>query len=346
MKKIVCITGTRPQLIKHAVLIKELQKCFAVESLYTGQHYDYKLHEGLKKVLFTNQMFHNLKLEETVPAQRLGEMVLKIAAFLQVTQPDAVLVYGDTDSTVAGALAANKMKIRLIHVEAGERSFNLDMPEEHNRIITDALSDIFLCASHKAIEILHNEQQHKNVFYCGDLMKDLLLQTAELFQTPIVEEQYIYCTIHRNYTNQNIAKLKSLLNVLSTLNEIIIFPVHPATQTAINMAQEKNGSSSNIRLLPPIPYTDSIRYQKFARAIITDSGGIQKEAYWLKRRCITVRKETEWIETLTGNWNQLTYDDLSEIPELLNAPLHVHNADLYGNGTAAVCITQHLTHNF
>lgn len=343
MKKIVCITGTRPQLVKHSVLVSQLEAHFLVDSLYTGQHYDYTLHEGLKKDLFNKVQFHNLQvLHAHEPAKRLAEMIAKIAAFLQTAKPHAVLVYGDTDTTLAGALAANKMNIKLIHVEAGERSFNRSMPEEHNRIVTDALADFLFCASYMAVKNLNQKKQRKEIIYSGDLMKDRLLQTAQLFQTPMLNEPYFFCTIHRNYTNHDSAKLQALLDVLAMLNEVVVFPVHPATQVTIESIKHVKGKYANIRFLPAVPYTDSIRYQKFAQAIITDSGGIQKEAYWLKRRCITIRKETEWTETLNGHWNQLAYDDLSQIPILLQAPLGMHDENLYGNGSAASCITKHL----
>jgi UDP-GlcNAc3NAcA epimerase len=277
------------------------------------------------------------------PAQRLGEMIIKISGFLQTIKPDAVLVYGDTDTTLAAALAARKMQIKLIHVEAGERSYNRAMPEEQNRILTDAVSDILFCASRAALENLGKEHNSGTIVYSGDLMKDLLLSTEILFQNPM-QGDYIYCTIHRNYTNQNPAKLQELLKVLATLKQIIFFPVHPSTQTAIKKVDGKTGIYSNIRLLPPVSYADSIRYQKFAQAIITDSGGVQKEAYWLQKRCITIRKETEWTATLKHNWNQLVYDELSTIPQLLLAPLQDHNPQLYGDGNAAICMADTLIH--
>lgn len=342
MKSIACITGTRPQLIKHAVLIKKLARSFNVQSIYTGQHFDYQLHDLLKDDLLPNVPFQNLTLEHRDPALRLGEMIQKIGTTLLQMRPDAIIVYGDTDSTLAAALTAVKLGIKLIHIEAGERSFNRAMPEEHNRLVTDNLSDVLFCASHTAIAHLRAEQNRGTIYYCGDLMKDLLLHTSQLFQNPILPEPYLFCTIHRNYTNQNSALLKKLLHVLNDLNIAVIFPVHPATQQAIENA--KFGEHfSNIRFMPPVSYSDSIHYQKFASAVITDSGGIQKEAYWLKRRCITIRRETEWTDTLHGNWNQLLYDDFETLPERLHASLGTHKGELYGTGTASEKITEILT---
>jgi UDP-N-acetylglucosamine 2-epimerase len=346
MKKIVCITGTRPQLIKHAVLLKEAQKCFSITSLYTGQHYQHELNTLLKNDLFDDSPFHNLTLEQTkCAASRLGEMIQKIAAVLRTNPPDAVVVYGDTDTTLAGALAATKCSIPLVHIEAGERSHNLQMPEEENRRLTDMLASVLFCVSEAAIQNLKWENAGGTAFCCGDVMKDLLLQTAQLFQKPILLEPYYFCTIHRSYTKQNRIMLSQLLDSLGALRSTVIFPVHPATQQTINELENKS-AHKNICFLPPVSYNESIHYQKFARAVLTDSGGIQKEAYWLQRPCITIRKETEWKDTLNGNWNQLAYNDLSILPQLLQVPKGDHNAGLYGSGHAAACIVRHLKQLF
>ena len=346
MKNIVCITGTRPQLIKHAVFLKEAQKHYNVASLYTGQHYQYELNALFKTELFDKAPFHNLLLEQNQPAAvRLGEMIQKIAAYLRENEPEAVVVYGDTDTTLAGALAANKTNIPLVHIEAGERSYNPEMPEEQNRRLTDMLAAVLFCASHSAMENLQKENIRGTAFYCGDVMKDLLLQTAELFQNPMLDEPYFFCTIHRSYTKQNRIVLTQLLEALGALQTLVIFPVHPATQQTISEL-EHQAAYKNIRFLPPVSYNDSIHYQKFARAVLTDSGGIQKEAYWLKTPCITIRKETEWTDTLKGNWNQLVYEDLSVLPQLLQAPKEHHDSGLYGSGNAAACIVHHLKQLF
>ena len=347
MKKIVCITGTRPQLIKHSVLIKDLKQYFFVESLYTGQHYQYELNGLLKKDLLNDEIFHEIKLSAAEkPAFRLASMIAGISTFLDKSQPDGVLVYGDTDTTLAGALSANKMNLQLIHVEAGERSFNNSMPEETNRILTDALSHFLFCSSEISLQNLKKENNNSNTILSGDLMKDLLIQTAGKLSNPIIQEPYIFCTIHRDYNKNNNYKLRQLIQVLTSLNYSIIFPVHPATMVTINSLGLKiiNNKYENIHFLMPLTYTESIHYQKFAIAIITDSGGIQKEAYWLKVPCITFRKETEWIETLKGNWNQLVYEDINSLKELLVQPTSNHNENLYGSGNAAEKIAKSLYH--
>lgn len=345
MKKIVCIVGTRPQLVKHSVLINLLKQDFLVETLNTCQHYQFELNELLQEDLFENEFFLQLDIaRDLLPAARLGEMINKIANYLNKSKPDSVIVYGDTDSTLAGALAAHKSKINLIHIEAGERSGNMEMPEENNRIITDSLSDILFCSSKKALLNLNKESSSKKVIYCGDLMKDLILKKSSLATRKSLNKDYIYCTIHRNYNQNNPRKLQELLKALQLLNTTIIFPLHPATLKTIQSFCPDLEAYANIQFQSPLTYSDSICYQKFAKAIITDSGGIQKEAYWLKRPCITIRKETEWTETLKGQWNQLLYENISLLHDYLyTQPVErCYDPELYGNGNAGNIINTNL----
>lgn len=345
MKTIVCVIGTRPQLIKHSVVLKELEKAFVVKTVNTMQHYQTDLNETFIKELFpggTN--FHTTSLNNQFsPAERLGEMILKIASVLKGINADAVLVYGDTDSTLAGALAARKTTIPLIHIEAGERSFNKDMPEETNRILTDMLADIFFCSSTHSINHLQKEGITKNVFLSGDVMKDLLLVTSGFLTAP-PDKNYLFCTIHRSYNKSNPNKLKQLFDALQRTGKKIIFPVHPATMQSFARFGIQISNYGNIQTLAPLPYRQSLSYQKFADAVITDSGGIQKEAYWLKKPCITIRKETEWEQTLKGNWNQLLYDDLERLPEILNhyPEEGAYDKNLYGKGNASGFIKETL----
>ena len=340
MKKITCIIGTRPQFIKHSALLNELEKSFTVTTINTLQHYQYELNELLSEELFQKKFSLGIEMPHNLmPAERLGKMIVEINNMVKDNKPDCILVYGDTDTTLAGALTANKNNIKLVHIEAGERSYNKNMPEEHNRVITDNLSEIHICASQKAVKNLKSENITGHVFYTGDLMKDVFLKFAnELISPPA--ENYFFCTIHRNYNKDNPKKLKELLSVLNKLSKTIVFPQHPATLKSLEINGINIKSYKNIRVLPPLSYKQSISYQKFSDAVITDSGGIQKEAYWLKRPCITTRKETEWKETLKGNWNQLVYDDLSDLKQLIKTipDNKQYNEDLYGNGKAAATI--------
>lgn len=344
MKKIACIVGTRPQLIKHSLLSEALSQAFVVQTVNTQQHYQYELNEQIIKDLYPENDFYNLFLEQCLPAARLGEMVLKTGIFLNEAKPDAVLVYGDTDSTLAGALAAQKSRLPLIHIEAGERSFNNEMPEEQNRILTDLLSNFLFCASKAALSHLQKEHPSKNIVFTGDIMKDLALKKAGNFAAPLLQEPYLFCTIHRNYNQKNTIKLKALLDVLKGLHSTVIFSMHPATFATIQQEGINEKDYASIQFLPPLSYSQSIHYQKFAMAIITDSGGMQKEAYWLKRPCFTIRTETEWTDTLKGNWNRLVYDDLSLLETLLHdlPDQNEYDANLYGNGNAGALITNEL----
>jgi UDP-GlcNAc3NAcA epimerase len=343
LKKLFCVIGTRPQLIKHSILVQSLKSYFNIETLNSTQHYQHELNDQLMQDLFLNLPITNLNMDPSFSsAKRLGAMIQGIDQYLQQSQPDAVLVYGDTDTTLAGALAAYKNKFKLIHIEAGERSYNKNMPEETNRIIADQLSDLLFCASLQAINNLQKENNQNLYIYSGDVMKDLLLQKASCYSEPLILEEYIYCTLHRNYNQNNLQKIKEIIDVLCQLPYIIIFPVHPATRKSLREIGIKENIYKNIRFLEPLTYGVSINYQKFAEAVITDSGGIQKEAYWLKRPCITIRKETEWTDTLTGKWNQLLYDDLNELPLLLQKEQTLYDANLYGNGQAGRIICENI----
>lgn len=341
MKKLLCIVGTRPQLIKHAALLNALQTSFQVQTINTVQHYQYELNELLKNDLDLKNVIDFPQKSYEDPAHRLANMIHDLSSFLKNNPPDSVLVYGDTDSTLAGALVAKKLNHRLIHIEAGERSYNNKMPEEINRIITDSVSDILFCASKNAYYNLKKEKNRNKYLYSGDLMKDLMLRRSSQLNSPLINERYIFCTIHRDYNKQNAHKLQQLLNGLAMIPHKIIFSLHPVTLNTLQQIKY-NDKYDKFQFLPPLSYTQSVHYQKFAEAVITDSGGMQKEAYWLKTPCITIRKETEWIDTLKGNWNQLLYDDLSKLSETLNVKKGKHNPLLYGDGTAGKIITDNL----
>ncbi len=338
MKKITCIVGTRPQLIKHAVLLPELEMYFDVCSINTHQHYDSELNTLVQETLYKKDPFITIPLKKNLDnAERLGEMIVAISRQLKVQKPDAVLVYGDTDSTLAGALAAHKNTLTLIHIEAGERSYNLNMPEENNRIITDLFSSILFCSSEQAQKNLSGYLHQKKIFCYGDLMKDLAQKTTLSLSKTLIDPPYYFCTIHRNYNQTDPKKIKWLLEIIQQTGIKTIFPLHPFTKINLEQAEIRLDKYPFIKFLPPISYSQSIHYQKFAEAIITDSGGIQKEAYWLKRPCITIRKETEWTDTLEGGWNQLLYEDLSQLPALLKKTpdKSLYRNELYGDGNAS-----------
>jgi UDP-GlcNAc3NAcA epimerase len=336
-RRLASIVGTRPQFIKHAVLSRELQKYFEIDLIHTGQHF----HPSLYADIFEDL---GLKPPEMLLDSLIQDRVPALKKILQDKNYDAVIVYGDTNSTLWGAKAAELAGLPLIHIEAGERSFNLDMPEENNRIQTDRLSKLRFCVSERSLSNLQNEGLFDNSFVTGDIMKDLLLQKISNPPGQIISFPYYFASIHRNYTQQDSNKLSELLEGINRLDSKVIFSLHPSTKKILDESGMRLSQFSNIEFIEPVNYSDSIAFQFHAMAVLTDSGGIQREAYWMKKRCITLRKETEWTETLNGNWNQLVYDQ-SDFTESLRLPLGLHNSALYGTGNACAVITQIIKEN-
>jgi UDP-GlcNAc3NAcA epimerase len=347
MKKIISIVGARPQFIKHAPMQLALQKYFNALTLHTGQHYD----DNMSAVFF-NQLalpLPNFQLSlngATSHAEQTAIMLVEIEKVCIAEQPAALLVYGDTNSTLAATLVATKLNISIIHIEAGLRSYNRQMPEEVNRIITDVFSKLLFCPTKQAIENLKKEGiNHSNIFLTGDVMCDMvnliLPKTKDLVGVP-----YYFATIHRPYNTDDVNRITKIIETLNSLNKKVVFSIHPRTTSKIESFGIELKSYANLIFIEPVGYVDSISYQKYADCIITDSGGIQKEAYILKKRCITLRSETEWVETLDGNWNTLVFDNLDKLGDVINLPLHKYKEELYGNGKAAeeiaTLIQQHI----
>ncbi len=325
--KIVSIVGARPQFIKLAPLSTELRKKGINEIiLHTGQHYDDNMNEIFFKELEISEPDYNLGIGSGFHGEQTGRMLMGIEKILIKEKPDLVIVYGDTNSTLAGALATSKLHIPLAHVEAGLRSFNKKMPEEINRIVADHLSDILFCPTETAVENLKNEGILKGVYLVGDIMFDALMHFLKLSQekSRILEElnltpkSYLLLTIHRAENTDNVERLKSILSALGESGKNIIFPIHPRTKNRIREFGLENYLTSNIRVIAPVGYLDMLELEKNAYAILTDSGGVQKEAFWLKVPCITLREETEWVETVKYKWNILVGANKDKILEALD----------------------------
>jgi UDP-GlcNAc3NAcA epimerase len=337
MKKIITIIGARPQFIKHAALQAHLKARYDAKTIHTGQHYD----QNMSKIFFDElemprpDYILDLHGAKTQGAQT-GIMLAEIERVVLDERPDAIIVYGDTNSTLAGALVASKSHIPLIHIEAGLRSFNRAMPEEVNRIVADEFSYLLFCPTNQAISNLANEGiNHDRIFLTGDLMCDMLL-IAEPKAPRIQPHNYLFATIHRPYNTDNGNRLKLLLEQLNSLNSKVYLAIHPRTTSKMNSFGLSPSSYPNIHFLPPLGYFESISYQKYSSAIITDSGGLQKEAYMLKKKCITVRPETEWEETLAGDWNMLIFDELHKMSQYLQVEPDpsFYNPTMYGDGLA------------
>lgn len=337
MNKIACVIGARPQFIKHFPLEIALRNFFSVITLHTGQHYDERMSKIFFDELSISAPNYQFQLSSKTHGAQTGEMLTNIENVLLDEKPELLLVYGDTNSTLAGALAATKLSIPVIHIEAGLRSFNKGMPEEVNRILTDHISTYLFCSSTIGVQNLKNEGIDKNVHVSGDLMKDALRILKRKLQKPESFGEYFFATFHRPYNTDDPRRLMKIIEALNSLDSPVVFPVHPRTWNLLQSQNFKSEIFRNLYFMEPVGYIDSLRYQLYANCIITDSGGIQKEAYWLKKKCITIRTETEWTETLVGGWNTLEFDNLTNLTELvLTKPeMAKFDEDLYGDGNAA-----------
>lgn len=336
-RKIVVVIGARPQFIKHAPFEIEAKKVFDVVTIHTGQHYDPNMSQIFFEELGMEKPHHLLNAGGGSHGDQTGRMLKEIEPILLQEKPDFLLVYGDTNSTIAGALAAAKLHIPVIHIEAGLRSFNKSMPEEINRILTDHISDLLFTSTPTAVENLNNEGISNQVFLVGDIMSDAVSLAVEFnkLRSSIIEEEYYFVTVHRPYNTDHKDRFLNLLNILNSLDKKIVFPIHPRTRNLSQSFGVDLNEYTNIHFCDPLSYFDNIMYLENAKHAITDSGGLQKEAYILKTPCITVRSETEWVETLSEGWNVLVFDNLDQIPTLLERQVGAHNSKLYGDGLAA-----------
>lgn len=345
MKRIACIVGARPQFIKHFPLEIELSKIFDLITIHTGQHYDNNMSEVFFQELGIRPPDFKFELKGKSHGKQTGEMLSKIEDILIEQKVQAIIVYGDTNSTLAAAVAAAKLNIPIIHIEAGLRSFNKSMPEEVNRVLTDHLSTLLFCSSNVGVKNLEKEGIKRGVLVTGDLMKDALFLLKDKLH-PIRETAYYLATLHRPYNTDNPTRLIDILNHLNNLDHHIIFPIHPRTRDILKECFFDLSSLQNIAFINPVGYIEMLCLLKFASKIITDSGGVQKEAYWMQKQCITLRPETEWIETLKGNWNTLIFEDLERLRTIPKPRARDYNSDLYGNGLAAANIVSTLKAHF
>lgn len=344
MPKILSVVGARPQFIKHAPVQIELRKRCQELTVHTGQHYDDAMSRVFFQELALPQPDFQLDLGgASLHGSQTAAMLTQLEALLVAERPDALLVYGDTNSTLAGVLAAVKLHIPVIHIEAGLRSFNMKMPEEVNRIIADRFSALLFCPSDVAVENLRREGiARDNIYRTGDVMADALRLVRPLLRDFSAEKPYYFVTLHRPSNTDHEQRLRQLFSSLSTLDANVIFPVHPRTAARAREFGIVLESYPNIRFVGPLGYIDCISYQAGAQAIITDSGGVQKEAYMLKKLCLTLRSETEWVETLEHGWNQLLYDNLSALPKALARTPGRYRETLFGDGHAASTIVEHI----
>ena len=363
--KIVTIVGARPQFIKAAAVNRAIQDLNKREKriqeilVHTGQHYDYLMDKVFFKELELPKPDYHLGVGSGSHAKQTGMMLERIEAILQKENPKVILVYGDTNSTLAGALAAAKLKIPITHVEAGLRSYNQNMPEEINRVVTDHLSTLLFCPTTQSVRNLLKEGIKNGgtrvVKKVGDVMYDSILYYSKIAEkrstvlkrldfltlnSALRTPNYYLATLHRAENTDDPKKLKSIFRALNEIGEKtpVILPLHPRTKK-MTKVYRLFSKFKNIRFIEPVSYIDMLELEKSAKAILTDSGGVQKEAYWFGVPCFTLREETEWVETIKSKWNSLVG---TETKRIVKAVRHMEGQgrylkkhEVFGNGKAS-----------
>ncbi len=370
--KVVTIVGARPQFIKAAAVSRAIQDLNKRERpiqeilIHTGQHYDYLMDKVFFEELELPKADYHLGVGSGSHGRQTGVMLEKIEAVLQKEKPNGVVVYGDTNSTLAGALAAAKLNIPVVHVEAGLRSYVQSMPEEINRLLTDHLCTFLFCPTNQAVRNLLKEGikggRSRIIKNVGDVMYDSILYYSKIAEknSPILHDlglanpqsgirnpQYYLATLHRAENTDDPKRLKSILRALNEIGKNIttVLPLHPRTEKMMK-AYHFFREFKNIKFIEPVSYFDMLKLERNAKAILTDSGGVQKEAYWFKIPCFTLRQETEWMETVRSGWNVLTGTETRRIvKEVKSLPRRKPSPKwrgIFGDGRASQRIVQAL----
>lgn len=340
--KVVSIVGARPQFIKAAPISRVLRQTHHEYLLHTGQHYDYGMSQVFFEELGIPEPDANLGVGSASHGKQTGEMLARVEGVLLEEKPDWALVYGDTNSTLAGALAAVKLHVPVAHVEAGLRSFNKRMPEEINRVLTDHVSDLLFCPTTSALENLAAEGITAGVHHTGDVMYDAALYYTKIAATratvladlELAPKEYLLITVHRPRNTDDLNRLRVILEALAQVPWSVVLPAHPRTRRAI--AEAGVTLAANLKLTDPVGYLDMLCLEQNARMILTDSGGVQKEAYFFGIPCVTLREETEWVETVTAGWNVLAGADSARILSAVGGFVPpTTQPDLFGDGRSA-----------
>ncbi|TGE39546.1 UDP-N-acetylglucosamine 2-epimerase (non-hydrolyzing) [Desulfosporosinus fructosivorans] len=341
--KIATVIGARPQFIKAAAVSRVLRTQHQEILIHTGQHYDANMSEIFFEELHIPRPDYNLGIGSGRHGAQTGAILEQVEEVLITENPDALLVYGDTNSTLAGALAASKLHIPVIHIEAGLRSFNRRMPEEINRVLTDHLSSWLFCPTETAVKNLTAEGITAGVYKNGDVMNDAFLYNLELAKEKsnilqtlgLTSKSFILCTIHRAENTDDPTRLTQILKAVSQISQPVVLPLHPRTRKIV---QELglNSLLEQVKVIEPVGYLDMITLEAHALKLVTDSGGVQKEAYFAGVPCITMRDETEWVETVEVGWNRLTGADEGKILDAVESFTPPDDRpSIFGDGHAA-----------
>ena len=341
--KIASVIGARPNFIKAAPVSREIRKEYNEILIHTGQHYDYEMNRIFFNELNIPEPDYYLGVGSGSHSYQTGEMLKRIEKVLIKEKPDIVLVYGDTNSTLAGALAAVKLHIKVGHVEAGLRSFDRKMPEEINRVLTDHCSDLLFCPTKTAVENLKREGITGGVYLTGDVMVDALKENINIAEKKskilkkldLKRKSYYLATVHRAENTDNFNRLKNIVNAFCKI-ENLVFPCHPRTERSLKKFGLWDMLQSTVNIIKPVGYLDMLVLEKNAYKILTDSGGVQKEAYILKVPCITLRENTEWVETVEDGWNVLVGADREMIIKTIEEfNPNEEQRDVFGDGKAS-----------
>ncbi|KKR50239.1 MAG: UDP-n-acetylglucosamine 2-epimerase [Candidatus Curtissbacteria bacterium GW2011_GWA1_40_16] len=342
MKNVVTVVGTRPNFIKSALLSEEYKKNSVQETIiHTGQHYDVELSENIFNDLNLRNPDINLGINSGSQAFQTGKMIIELEKHLLKIKPKLITIFGDTNSTLAAAICASKLDIPFVHIEAGERTLINGMQEEENRIICDQLASLNCCATKLAVSNLKHEKIHGKVVFTGDLMLDLFLRKIKEANSPSVylPKEFVLLTIHRAENTNNQTRFKQIIKTLGKLNTTIVWPMHQRAKKYLSIYAID--LPKNFITIAPVSYTQMIWLESNCYRVITDSGGVQKEAYWSGTPCINLLPKTAWTQTLEGQWNQLIGDDVEKITHAFKIkPKGKPYMKHFGDGHAAFKIYQ------
>lgn len=354
--KIISVVGARPQFIKAAPVCKALREHHEELLVHSGQHYDYAMSDVFFEQLGIPKPDFNLAVGSGSHARQTGEMMPMLEQLFEEQCPDVVLVYGDTNTTLAAGLAAAKLGISVVHVEAGLRSFNRSMPEEINRVVVDHVSDVLLCPTRASVVNLEAEGITQGVYLVGDVMLDTarffaenIDSSATLDAFEVERDGYYFATVHRAGNSDSKANLGAIVEAFSQMDKPVLWAVHPRTRKNLEDfgLLEAVEAAETIHMIPPVSYLETVGLLRSATALLTDSGGMQKEAYFFGVPCITLREETEWVETVELGWNALVGADTNRIlaaAASIQRPLS--RPAVYGDGHAAEAIVAALEERY